>query len=581
MPSQTSTTRPASTAQTFCNPLDLDYGFRGGGTHAYRHGADPVVVLYHDRYYLFSTWDRPGYRVSDDLIHWTYIPFDPSIGIAPGGTYTAAAVAVIGEWLYFSEFGTAKAPAALYRTNDPESGHWEKVAGPLPPYSDPCLFFDAKSRRVFMYHGLLQPIRGVELDRTTFAEIPDTRKRLMDAIVTVPRIRDGWEVCTSDYSELSKGMRGNKTFLPCREGAWMTEHNGTYYLQYASPGTTVPGYADGVLTGPSPLGPFTYQNYSPISQKESGFITSAGHGCLFQDRYGNWWRAVTMLIGVNHVFERRIGLFPAGFDTDGVPFTRTDLGDLPIIVPKGPRDSADDSFRTGWFVVSDSSAATASSSLDEAHAPTAAFDEDIRTGWSAATGDAGEWLKADLGEVKPLRAVQVNLAEQDVPTDALDDGNAYVLRGSRDDKTWFTIADRTAGATTHAYVAFEAPIEARYLRIENVRTAGGGTFAVSDLRAFGIAEGPPPSAVSAPHVERDPADRRKVTLTWKPAGAASGYLVRYGTSADKLYQHHFVRPDDGTHVTLYGLNDEPAYHFRIDAVNDSGITPGQVTMSAP
>ena len=86
----------------------------------------------------------------------------------------------------------------------------------------------------------------------------------------------------------------------------MTFYNRRYYLQYASPGTTVPGYADGLLIGDDPLGPFAWSAYSPISHKDSGFITSAGHSCLFADRDGNWWRAVTMLIGVHERFERDI-----------------------------------------------------------------------------------------------------------------------------------------------------------------------------------------------------------------------------------------------------------------------------------
>src|SRR5436190_7021204 len=61
--------------RTFCNPLNLDYGLRDKGGTVHRHGADPVIVLYNDRYYLFSTWDKPGYRVSDDLLTWKYIPF--------------------------------------------------------------------------------------------------------------------------------------------------------------------------------------------------------------------------------------------------------------------------------------------------------------------------------------------------------------------------------------------------------------------------------------------------------------------------------------------------------------------------
>ena len=47
------------------------------------------------------------------------------------------------------------------------------------------------------------------------------------------------------------------TFLdPFIEGSWMTKHNGKYYLQYGAPGTEFSGYADGVVVGDNPLGPF-------------------------------------------------------------------------------------------------------------------------------------------------------------------------------------------------------------------------------------------------------------------------------------------------------------------------------------
>src|SRR5690349_20206163 len=61
--------------QTYCNPLDLNYGLRATKGAVHRHGADPVIVFYNDKYWLFSTWDRSGVRVSDDLVSWTYVPF--------------------------------------------------------------------------------------------------------------------------------------------------------------------------------------------------------------------------------------------------------------------------------------------------------------------------------------------------------------------------------------------------------------------------------------------------------------------------------------------------------------------------
>src|SRR5207244_1083358 len=92
--------------RTFCNPLNLDYGVREkAGSEPHRHGADPVIVLFNDRYYLFSTWDKPGYRVSDDLLNWKYIPFADSAGLKDH-IYTAAATMVVDGWLYFTELGT-------------------------------------------------------------------------------------------------------------------------------------------------------------------------------------------------------------------------------------------------------------------------------------------------------------------------------------------------------------------------------------------------------------------------------------------------------------------------------------------
>jgi Glycosyl hydrolases family 43 len=99
---------------------------------------------------------------------------------------------------------------------------------------------------------------------------------------------------------------------PWFEGSWMTRHAGTYYLQYAAPGTEFRGYADGVYTAPSPRGPFTYAPYSPFFHKPTGFIAGAGHSA----------------ISVKHDFEGRLGLFPAEFDAGGQLHVNTLFGDF-------------------------------------------------------------------------------------------------------------------------------------------------------------------------------------------------------------------------------------------------------------
>ncbi len=569
--------------KTFCNPLNLDYGIRETKGVWARHGADPVIVLFKNRYYLFSTWDVPGYRVSDDLANWKYIPF-----VAPekivGKPYQAAAVAQIGDWLYYTEYGKAGSPVGLYRTQDPDSGKWEQVVAALPSYTDPCLFVDPPTKKVYMYWGLEKPFQGVELDPNNgFKEVEGTKKQLMPAVDPAAHPEDGWEVCTWDNNEASKGMRGKGTFNPCREGSWMTFFGGKYYLQYASPGTTVPGYADGLFMGDSPLGPFTYSQESPISQKDSGFITSAGHSCLFQDKYGNWWRAVTMLIGVHERFERRIGLFPAGFDKDGVLFTRTDT-DTPITIPTSSRNSLGE-IGPKWFVISHGKPVTASSTLDDNHAAKFTDDEDIRTWWSAKTGDASEWLQIDLGKPMDVRAVQVNLFEQDYQVEGKveNDYHRFTVSVSTDGEKWEQIIDQSKNdvAAPHTYVELEKPIQARYLKLQNVYTPGHGKFAVSAFRVFGPGAGNAPKMASELKAKRNEKDRRIIALSWKPAEGADAYLVRYGIDPSKLYHQHLVRGGETNSVTLHSLNHQPTYFFRIDAMSAGGVTNGADVVSAP
>ena len=92
----------------------------------------------------------------------------------------------------------------------------------------------------------------------------------------------------------------------------MTKHDGTYYLQYAGPGTEYNVYGDGVYESDSPLGPFRLAKNNPYSYKPGGFLRGAGHGSTMEDRYGNWWHTATMQISKNHDMERRVGIWRAG-----------------------------------------------------------------------------------------------------------------------------------------------------------------------------------------------------------------------------------------------------------------------------
>src|SRR5206468_2715205 len=104
------------------------------------------------------------------------------------------------------------------------------------------------------------------------------------------------------------------------------------------------------------------------------------------------------------------------------------------------------------------------------------------TWWSARTGNAGEHLQIDLGKERDVRAIQVNLAEQDcaLPADLAEDRHCFVVAGSTDGEQWTTLIDRSHSttATPHFYSEFERPARVRYVRVTNVFTPGAGKFAV-------------------------------------------------------------------------------------------------------
>ncbi len=360
----------------------------------------------------------------------------------------------------------------------------------------------------------------------------------------------------------------------------MTKHNGKYYLQYSVPGTEFKSYADGLYVGDNPLGPFKIAENNPFSYKPEGFIAGAGHSSTFQDKWGNYWRVSTMVISVKHMFERRLGLFPAFFNADGTFYTYTGFGDFPHIVPnkkmKGPED-----YQPAWMLLSYNKPVEVSSALTD-HPKENVTGEEIRKYWGAQTGNKGEWAMVDLQGQYKVRAVQVNFAEEGTTILGSSVGRSdsiyyqYLLEYSTDKTTWKTLADKSASKTDvpHDYVELSAPVTARYIRITNYH-APDGKFALSGLRIFGKGTGKVPGPVSSFTVIRDTADERNVTLTWTKIPGAVGYNIRYGPTPNKLYENYQVF-DTGS-VTIHSLNKQQQYYFTIDAFNENGVTKGKKT----
>lgn len=544
---------PARPQTTYCNPLDIDYRF-DLNEPSRREAADPTMVVYRGQYWLFAS-KSGGYWRSKDLHTWQHIY---AVGY-PVESY-APTVVVIENKLYLSAFGDPW----IYTTGDPSSGKWTKAA-PLPLLADPDLFLD-DDRRLYGYDGCSdkKPLQVREFDfHNSFKVVAGPKD-----IVVSDMAHHGWEH-SGDQNEIESRR-------PYIEGAWMTKHDGKYYLQYAVPGTQYKTYADGLAVSTTPTGPFVPVDYNPVSFKPTGFIAGAGHSSTFQDLSGAYWHISSMSISVRHPFERRLGLFPSWFTPDGQMVVDTYLGDYPHTITRSGNESL-----VGWMLLDYNKPVTASSSLS-GHTPDKAVDEDVRTWWSAATGNPGEWLQVDMGGTSRIDAVQINFADEgSVTLGKSTDAYRYKIEQSADGQHWKVLVDRHDNRrdAPHEYIQLNRPAMARYVRITNVHTPGSARFSVSGLRLFGNGLHPAPGKVTGLRVERNPSDARRAMVSWNPVANADFYIVRFGIGPDRTFGNYQVYGN--SKVELRSLNSDVAYSFTVDAVNDSGITPSGSIVFVP
>lgn len=549
--------------RTYCNPINIDYGytpipnFSEWGRH--RATADPVIVNYKGDYYLFST-NQWGYWWSSDMLKWNFVArhfLRPEHKVYDD--LCAPAVGIIGDTMlvFGSTYGR---DFPIWMSTDPKNNKWSEAVHKFDIGGWDPAFFTDDDGRLYLYNGSSNafPLKGVELDRKTLQPL-GTRTELF---VLRPE-RFGWQ---------RFGEHMDNTFLnPFMEGAHMTKHNGKYYLQYGAPGTEFSGYADGVAVSRTPLTDNWTQQSDPLSFKPGGFARGAGHGATFQDNWQNYWHVSTVVVAVKNNFERRIGIWPAGFDKDDVMYCNTAFGDYPHYIPAGKADHLQSRF-TGWMLLNYQKPVRVSSSLG-GHSANFAVDESIKTYWSAASDAAGEWLESDLGEVSTIRAVQINYADQDAQYlgKSSNVAHQYILYHSKDGKKWEVLADKSQNQTDvpHEYIELAQPVEARYVKIEN-RKVPSGKFALSGLRVFGKGKGSVAPAPKQFFVLRTELDKRSAWIKWSPVDNAYAYNIYYGAAPDKLYTCIMVH--DANEYWLKTLDNQKTYYFCIESVNENGVS---------
>lgn len=538
--------------KTYCNPVDIDYTYMVYNAHqglSYRSGADPAVVNFKDEYYMFVTRSM-GYWHSTDLNNWEFIK--PEKWYFQGSN-APAAFNYKDSLLYVT--GDPSGSMSLLYTDNPVKGDWKAVPAILNDLQDPALYMEENGDS-YMYWGSsnVHPIRGKKLDKTQNYKPGETVE-----LFNLEADKHGWERFGENHEA---GIRGYV------EGAWMTKHDGRYYLQYGAPGTEFNVYGDGAYISDNPLGPFKYMPNNPFSYKPGGFMNGAGHGSTVEGPNDTWWHFATMAVSVNVNWERRIGMFRTFFDAEGLMHSDTYFGDYPHFVPAMGEHSGE---FAGWMLLSYKKPAKAFSAF-EGHSAENTVDENVKSFWIADDNNDKQWLEIDLEKPSDVYAVQINYHDHKSNMYGRIEGlhHQYTVEASKDGKNWEVIIDKSENKkdVPNDYVELNKPVKARYIRYNNIHVPTP-YLAISGFRIFGKGSGNAPSAVKGIKLERQK-DRRDARISWKAQNNVQGYNVFWGIAPNKLYNSWLVYGKN--ELELKSLSKDQTYYFAVEAFNENGVS---------
>jgi hypothetical protein len=471
--------------KTYCNPLALPEYPRGMATYAartpydaardsswrrkekphFRETADPTVLYHAGKWYLYPSCGCA--YVSEDFITWKHRRMEP---YNPG--YAPTVVEHRGK------FYLTACQAPVYIADNP-LGPFAAIGRPTMPddaafdWSDPMLFSDDDGR-MFAYWGLGKPgIFGAELDPLAPNRLIAEPKPLFSF-----NPRHAWE----RFGDWNEDLTINYN-----EGPWMFKHRDVYYLTYATPGTQWRTYCMAAYVSRKPLGPFKPQKTNPFLRTTDGLIQGPGHGCIVRGPRNSLWAFYTCTVGVNHIFERRIGMDPVGIDAQGDLFSRG-ASQTPQWAP-GLRLHPEKGNNAPLLPVSMNKPVFASSEAPGRHA-LYAVDNSMRTWWEPAADDAKPEFTVSLESAFAISAIRIIWRDEGLDYDAgvLPGPFAYTIEAQLE-SGWATIVDKrecTADMLID-YLTF-AEIRARAIRLSVHAWPRGIRPALSEITVFGRSE---------------------------------------------------------------------------------------------
>lgn len=467
---------------TFVNPLPLpDYPLGNWTTRPtpnmdrwikgyrqdFRELADPSLIYHEGKWIMYPSVSMA--YVSEDFINWTHHRITPEKigdGYAPSVELHNGKFYLVGCFseLYVSDnpLGPFTALGAICKPNG------ESITKEI---FDPMLFSDEGV--LYLYYHVQGNLVGTILNNDK-----PTQMDIEVKILAGKRTDQIWE----RYGEYNEDLR--RSFM---EGVWMFKHCGKYYLTYTGPGTANGTYAIGTYIGDSPLGKFEYQNSNPVLRKSIGIVPGSGHGSIVRGPNNTIWAFTTSIVGNYFVFERRIGLFPIGFNEQGCMYGYP-ARDIPQYAP-GVLSHPEQGNETDWLPVSVRTIAMATSSAS-GHTADYAMDDNCRTWWMPSSIDRSPSLLFDFKVEYDIAGVRIMWAEPELDqTKGILPGPIryrLLYQGGKVTDEWKEVVDCSANKQDFLidYRVFDT-VRARRVKLEILDAPNGMDVGVLDMTIFG------------------------------------------------------------------------------------------------
>ena len=232
--------------------------------------GDPFIMLHQGVYYAYGTQAENGIEVytSDNLEEWEKTPAlalhkDNSFGEK---WFWAPEVYYVNGKFYM--YYTAEEHMCVAVADSPLGPFKQSVRKPMlegEKTIDNSLFIDDDGTPYLFFvrfnDGLNIWVAELEKDLITI------KKQTLHPCI---RVSQEWET----------------VWLRVNEGAFVTKHNGMYYMTYSANSYESPFYGIGCATATSIMGEWTKYPDNPLLQKP-GNLVGVGHSALFRDKKEN------------------------------------------------------------------------------------------------------------------------------------------------------------------------------------------------------------------------------------------------------------------------------------------------------